>query len=221
MDYLVLAADYDGTLAQDGKVSDRTIESIKRWQATGRKFLIVTGRQLDDLQNVFPHWQICEGIVVENGALIYYPAINKEIALGEPPRAEFIEILLSEGVNPLSIGKVIVATDIEHIETVQNAIAQLNLPLQIILNKRAVMILPQGVDKVAGLRLMLKDLKIQPRQVVAIGDAENDLAFLSFCGLSVAVANALAQVKEQAEWVMGASRGDGVVEAIEQLMIKV
>lgn len=65
MDYLVLAADYDGTLAQDGKVSDRTIESIKRWQAIGKKFFIVTGRQLDDLQNVFPQWQICDGIVAE------------------------------------------------------------------------------------------------------------------------------------------------------------
>lgn len=141
--------------------------------------------------------------------------------LGERPAAEFIKILLSEQVNPLVIGQIIVATDIEHLETVQNAIAQLNLSLQVILNKRAVMILPQGIDKVAGLRIMLDDLKIQPTQVVAVGDAENDLTFLRFCGLSVAVANALPQVKEQADWVTQASHGEGVVEAIERLMMEV
>jgi len=221
MDYWVLAADYDGTLAQDGKVSDRTLASLNRWQATKRKFFIVTGRQLDDLQNVFPQWQICDGIVAENGALIYYPATGKEIQLAERPRAEFIEILLSHQVHPLVLGKVIVATDLPHLETVKNAIAQLNLPLQVILNKRAVMILPQGIDKVAGLRMMLNDLEIQPTQVVAVGDAENDLDFLRFCGLSVAVANALPQVKEQANWVTQASRGDGVVELIERLIREV
>ena len=50
------------------------------------------------------------------------------------------------------------------------------------------------------------------------GDAENDHAFLSICGCSVAVANALSAVKDAADIVTAGARGDGVVELIDELL---
>ncbi len=49
MRYLALACDYDGTLAQHGRVDDATVAGLERVLATGRKLVMVTGRELDEL----------------------------------------------------------------------------------------------------------------------------------------------------------------------------
>jgi len=90
--------------------------------------------------------------------------------------------------------------------------------LQIIFNKGAVMVLPPGVNKATGLAAALERMKLSPLNVVGIGDAENDHAFLSACGCAVAVANALSMVKEDATIVTKASRGGGVAELIGRLV---
>ena len=77
-------------------------------------------------------------------------------------------------------------------------IRELGLELQVIFNKGAVMVLPTGVNKATGLKGALKELKVLPEKVVAVGDAENDHAFLDYCGFSAAVANALPAVQEHA-----------------------
>lgn len=53
MRYLVLATDYDGTLAAHGKVPASTLESLKRLRTSGRNLILVTGRHLPDLNIVF------------------------------------------------------------------------------------------------------------------------------------------------------------------------
>src|SRR5690606_40149515 len=50
------------------------------------------------------------------------------------------------------------------------------------------------------------------------GDAENDHAFMSACGASAAVANALPTLKAEADHVLAASHGAGVEELIERMI---
>ena len=97
-------------------------------------------------------------------------------------------------------------------------IEAMGLDLQVILNKRAVMILPTGIDKATGLLAALDELGLAPRDVVGVGDAENDLAFLDACGRAVAVANALPAVKARADLVTAADHGAGVIELIGRLL---
>jgi hydroxymethylpyrimidine pyrophosphatase-like HAD family hydrolase len=54
---------------------------------------------------------------------------------------------------------------------------------------------------------------------VGIGDAENDYAFLSLCGLSVAVANAIPSLKERVQLVTSSDNGAGVVEVLQELLV--
>ena len=49
MRYLALACDYDGTIAHHGKVDRQTMAALERVRSSGRKLLLVTGRELDDL----------------------------------------------------------------------------------------------------------------------------------------------------------------------------
>jgi hypothetical protein len=88
----------------------------------------------------------------------------------------------------------------------------------VIPNKRALMVLPPGVDKASGLLAALLELGLSPEDAVGIGDAENDLAMLDACGLGVTVANALPSVKERADRVTRGERGSGVAELIDSLI---
>lgn len=218
MRYLALACDYDGTLAADGRVDDETLAALERLRISSRKLILVTGRELPDLLSVFPNLYVFDSIVAENGALLYRPSDGRQKTLAERPPERFLQALHDRGVRPLSTGQVIVATWKPFEAPVLDVIAELGLGLQVILNKGAVMVLPTGIDKATGLTAALKELAIAPGNVVGVGDAENDHAFLSLCGCSVAVANALPALKELAHFVTRAHHGAGVTELIDELI---
>ena len=218
MRYLVLASDYDGTLAHDGTVAETTIAGIERLIRSGRKLILVTGRELPDLQSVFPRIDLCERIVAENGALLYDPASKQSKRLAERPPDTFIADLKRRGVSDMSVGEVIVANWRPHEREAIEAIRDAGLELQVIFNKEAVMILPSGVNKMTGLCAALKDLKLSAHNVVAVGDAENDHAFLQSCEFPVAVANAIPALKQKAAMTTYGARGAGVVELIDRLI---
>jgi hydroxymethylpyrimidine pyrophosphatase-like HAD family hydrolase len=218
MRYHVLATDYDGTLAHDGRVDDDTVAALKRLANTGRKLVLVTGRELDDLLAAFPQAELFDRIVAENGALLHHPAGQTTTPLGDPPPEEFVEALRRRGVDPLSVGRVIVATWHPNETAVLEAIRELGLELQVIFNKGAVMVLPSGINKASGLAAALADLGLSSHNAAGVGDAENDHAFLGLCECSVAVANALPALKEQCDHVTEQPRGAGVAELADLLV---
>ena len=218
MRYLALASDYDGTLAHDGVVDDATIRAAERLIDSGRRLILVTGRQLPDLQSVFPRLDLCERVVAENGALLYDPATREKRTLAQRPPQSFLDNLRERGAQDVSVGEVIVDTWRPYEAQVIEAIRDSGLELQIIFNKEAVMVLPAGVDKMTGLRAALEALKLSLHNVAGVGDAENDQAFLESCGCSVAVANAIHELKEKADFVTHGARGAGVVELIDKLI---
>ena len=213
MRYHLLATDYDGTIATDGRVDAATLEALRALRATGRKLVLVTGRDLDELLSVHPELDIFERVVAENGALLYRPATKERKPLGEPPPADFLAALRQRGVAPLAAGEVIVATREPHETVVLETIRELGLELQVIFNKGAVMVLPAGVNKATGLMAALEELKISPHNVVGVGDAENDHSFLKLCERSAAVSGALPALRDTAD-VTSASRGPVMGEAL-------
>ena len=215
--YLVLACDYDGTLAHEGSVDPATMEAVARLRETGRKVVLVTGRQLDDLLRVMPRPEVFARIVAENGAVVYRPDTRETRVLHEPVPEALVDALRAAQVSPLDRGRVIVSTWEPWETTVLRAIQSLGLELQLIFNKGAVMVLPPGINKATGLRAALDDLKLSLHNCVAVGDAENDHAFLEASECAVAVANALPLLKEEADWVTGAPEGAGVRELIDRV----
>ena len=217
MYFVALATDYDGTLAEDGIVAPSTLSALRSLKESGRKAILVTGRELPDLRAVFAEIGCFDLVVAENGALLYDPSTGEEVAIGAEPPSVFVERLRERQV-PISVGRSIVATWVPHEGTVLDVVRELGLELQIIFNKDAVMVLPPGVNKATGLAAALTRLQLSPLNVVGIGDAENDHAFLQASGCAVAVANALPMVKADAEIVTQGARGAGVAELIGRLI---
>jgi HAD superfamily hydrolase (TIGR01484 family) len=218
MKFRALACDYDGTLARDGALTPTTLAALDRFRRSGRRLFMVTGRELSDLKRVCLALDRFEWVIAENGALLYHPADNSIKLLCEPASASLVEILRRSKMQPLSVGQAIIATVEPNELIVIEAIKELGLELQVVFNKGAVMVLPSGVNKASGLTALLEEAGLTPDQVVGVGDAENDHAFLEACGVGVAVANALPMLKERADFVTSAARGDGVAELIDMIL---
>jgi HAD superfamily hydrolase (TIGR01484 family) len=218
MRYLALAIDYDGTLAHHGHVDEPTLAALGKLRESGRKLILVTGRELGELLGVFPRIDLFDRVVAENGALLYQPETREEKPLAESPPEAFVAELRRRGVGPMSVGRSIVATWEPHQNTVLDVIHELGLEWHVIFNKGAVMVLPSGMNKATGVAAALDELRLSLHNTVGVGDAENDLAFLGACECSAAVANALQSVKDRADIVTRGPHGVGVIELIEQLV---
>lgn len=218
MRFHVLACDYDGTLAQAGRVTPATLAALEKLRGSGRKLILVTGRELEELLSIFPEIGLFERVVAENGALLYEPGARATRTLAERPPAALVDALRRRKVAPMSVGHAIVATWKPYETVVLETIRDLGLELQVIFNKDAVMVLPAGVNKATGLAAALKELELTPHEVVGVGDAENDHAFLAQCECAVAVSNALATVKERADLVTPEDHGRGVEHVIDLLL---
>jgi len=218
MRYIALATDYDGTLARDSRVSAEARQALARLRASGRRLILITGRQLDDLLSVFPQVELFDRVVAENGAILYCPATHDLEVLAEAPPGAFLDALQMHGVQPLLRGRVIVATVRPQEKPVLEVIAQLGLELQVIFNRDAMMVLPSGTNKATGLDAALSDLRLSAHNVVGIGDAENDQAFLARCECAVGVADAIATLRERADHVTRGPGPAGVIETVEALL---
>ena len=217
MRFTAVALDFDGTIAHDSAVPPHVVDGLERLKATGRKLLLVTGRELGELIQVFPQIAVFDRVVAENGALLYCPAKKERRELGDPPPRELIDLLTARGV-PISVGSSIVATVEPHETVVLQTIRELGLEHPVIFNKGAVMILPPGINKASGLKVALTELGLSARNLVAAGDAENDHALLDAAEYSVAVANAIPSLKAAADRVTREPRGDGILEVIADLI---
>jgi hydroxymethylpyrimidine pyrophosphatase-like HAD family hydrolase len=213
-----LATDYDGTIATHGTVDPDTIAALRRLRDAGGTLVLVTGREMPQLGELFPELELFHLVVAENGGLLYWPATGMERPLCDAPEESFVRALRERGVAPLSVGKVIVATYEPHETTVLEVIRDLGLERQVIFNKGAVMVLPSGVNKASGLTCALAELKIDAASVAGVGDAENDHALLQLCGVGAAVANALPSLKDHADLVLDHTHGAGVAELIGRML---
>lgn len=218
MHFLALATDYDGTLATNGRVQAKTVLAMERLRAAGGKLILVTGRVLPELFEAFPQTSLFDRIVAENGGLLCRPQTGEVQLLAPAVPPELAQSLQAHGVLDIVVGQTIVGTWLPYERAVRRSLRELAQPYDLILNKDALMILPRGVDKVSGLRAALEELNLAPEQVVAVGDAENDITMLQWCGCGAAVNNALGAVKQAADVRLHASHGQGVEDLIEALL---
>ncbi len=214
---IVVASDFDGTLTQTDEVPTQIWTTLRRAKMAGLPIILVTGRTLNAILSKGPFSELCEAIVAENGAVIYFPKRDAillpfgRISTDMVQRLEMMEV-------PMERGLAIVATHTPHDSDVLKAMRQTRSAGNIEYNREAVMLLPQGATKGMGLRYALQELGYSPRNVVACGDAENDRSLFDIAELSVAVANARPLLKEVADTVLPQPNGEGVQALVEQLI---
>jgi hydroxymethylpyrimidine pyrophosphatase-like HAD family hydrolase len=218
MRYLALAADYDGTLTMSGSPSAQVEGALERLRSSGRRVVLVTGRTFEEFAAACSSMALFDCVVLENGAVLYWPSRRQPTALCPPAAPELVRELARRGVEPVIRGQAIVATRRPNEVAVLETIRDLGVELQIVFNGGAVMVLPSGVNKGSGLKAALREIGLSTHDVVGVGNAENDHSFLQICECSVAVDNAVAALKAQVDFCTRGSDGSGVAELIEELI---
>ena len=102
--YAALATDYDGTIASDGRVDEPTVAALARARACGVRLLLITGRELADVFNVFDRHTVFDFIVAENGAVLFDVAGRVTEDLGGAPPPNLLSLLAAQRV-PVSVGR--------------------------------------------------------------------------------------------------------------------
>lgn len=74
-------------------------------------------------------------------------------------------------------------------------------------------------DKGLGVLALAKALGIEAKEIIAVGDSENDLPMLEVVGLPVAMGNAMDEVKNVAKFVTKSNVEDGVAVLIEKYIL--
>ncbi len=209
-----LGVDYDGTLATEGPPAAAVLATLDVARRRGLRVVIVTGRILDELREVFPGVDDhADAIVAENGAVVTDGGDHRRLA--EPVDPE-LDAALAAGGATFRRGEVLIATTAEHEALLASAIRRLGLDHQLVRNRGELMVLPAGVTKATGLLEALADLGVSRHDVVAVGDAENDLALLAVAEVGAAVANAVDSVRARADVVLRSADGEGVRELLAE-----
>jgi hydroxymethylpyrimidine pyrophosphatase-like HAD family hydrolase len=198
MKLAVLALDYDGTIAR-GDVLDPSVRAaIASARTNGIMTLLVTGRILSELQRVAGPLHFVDGVVAENGAVLYFPDSGHTSVLAPLVPESFLEELKRRSV-PHVAGQCLVDADAIHAPRLLEIIHELELPLVLIFNGGRVMTLPQGISKATGLHTALDTLRVSARNALAVGDRENDHELLRLAEVGVAVEWGSVALREAAD----------------------
>ena len=207
-----IAVDYDGTIAEHGRVDEAALAAISRMRQEGRHVVIVTGRILSELREVFPSVDAAVDLIVaENGAVIARAGVDR--ALVAPVPRQLDAALSANGVT-FRRGQVLLACSGDHESIVLGQVRRLGLECQLVRNRGELMILPPGTSKGVGLFEGLGDLGVSRHNTIAVGDAENDHSLLDVAEVGVAVANAVDALKDHADLVLTLPDGQGISELL-------
>lgn len=73
----------------------------------------------------------------------------------------------------------------------------------------------RAITKASGIERVLEHYGATKEDAIGIGDSENDLPMIEYCGLGIAMGNAMEIVKERADWVTSDILKDGIWNAFK------
>jgi len=208
-----LACDYDGTLASEDRIGAEALAALREARAAGLRLILVTGRTFFELLRVCEPVDLFDAVVAENGGVLYFPTIGVLRDHAPPPPSRLLAELDAQGI-PFQAGRVIVGTWRAEEKRVRETLRALGVRMEIAHNRAAVMLLPPGISKGEGVRQAVRALGLAHHDVLALGDAENDLDLFAACGWTACPVNAVPELKDHADFIFPGADGSGVARAI-------
>ena len=76
-----------------------------------------------------------------------------------------------------------------------------------------------GIDKAASLKFLAERLNIQQSEIIAVGNAGNDLTMIEYAGLGVWVDNVTPELRDRANIIVASNNNDGVAEVVQRYIL--
>ena len=225
----VLAVDIDGTLTDNHrKICISSIEALRKVEAAGIPVILATGNISDFSYAASTLIGTTGGLVCENGGVIFKEGFNDNqvMVLSDKEKVdEAFEYLLKEFDGKLKFK----VTEDKHgrfseicfykiFDPTPIKEALKDFDVEVYDSGFAIHLTDSKVSKGLALEKLSELLDYNTENMMVIGDSENDLGFLDVAGFKVAVANAVDELKEIADYVCENKHGDGVAEAIDKFI---
>ncbi|MDQ4050629.1 MAG: phosphoglycolate phosphatase [Thermoproteota archaeon] len=223
----VFAVDIDGTLTENGggMVHLAALAKLRYLEKMGYNVIYVTGRSSIEAYVLAVFGGTTRIAVGENGGVITIAPQEHRLLASREKCMQGYEILKKnlDGVKMKPVfprmSEVVLLRTFD-IKEGQKILDEYHLTLYLSDSKYAFHINEKGINKAYGLKEALSVLKVEPDQVVAIGDSETDIPMYDICGCSIALDHADDNVKAQADHVVAGREGAGLVEAIDFVAFK-
>ncbi len=223
----IFAIDIDGTIteAKGSKVDLDALAALRYMEKLGHKVVFVTGRSSVEAYVLSVFVGTTRIAVGENGgAVTFGPSEHK--LLGDKVECmkafEYLKTKIPEievkNVFP-RMTEVVIERNFD-INLARKLVTQNNLPVELSDSQYAYHINSKGINKARGLVEVMNMFSATKDDVIAIGDSETDVPLFQATGFSVALGNAADDVKSQATITVQENSGDGVIEALEYIELK-
>lgn len=247
MTFKAIIFDLDGTAIPnktDGMPSQRVIKAVSRAQKT-IKVIAATGRSVSDCRNILKALKINSPSVVAGGTQIIDPKTEKTLwkkELTQKQIGEILKISLPYGY------KITLGNELEYIRAdeskaskswqivyimhvkpkqVSKIIKKLSqVPETAIYEVKSHMvghidihITHAQATKKNSLKKVLKMIKVKKKEIIGVGDSNNDKPIFEVSGYKVAMGNGSEELKAMADYVAPSVEKDGLAETIEKLIL--
>jgi phosphoglycolate phosphatase len=218
----VFAVDIDGTLTENGggMIDLAALAKLRCLEKLGYNVIYVSGRSSVEAYVLAVFGGTTRISVGENGGVITFAPQEHKLLASKDKCVEGYEILKKsiDGVQTKPVfprmTEVVLLRTFD-LQEGQKILDERGLSLHLSDSKYAFHINEKGVDKARGLEESLKMLKVDPEEVVAIGDSETDVPMYAICGYSIALGHAEDSVKKKADHVVTGREGAGLAEAVD------
>jgi phosphoglycolate phosphatase (TIGR01487 family) len=221
MTYKAVVCDVDGTITNSSKmIQTLGIEVLRQAQDKGCTVMLASGNVLPVVYGLSTFIGLRGPVVAENGGVVSYKDEVYMLFSNEVPLKAYEHLrTVIPGIRRLY-------TDHwRHTEVGLNREADLatvlkaleGWPLEVEATGFAIHLMQKGHSKMAGVRKACELIGVDPADVVAFGDADNDALMLKECGYGVAVGNASEKAKGAADLVTKGRHAEGVREGLLSL----
>ena len=221
--------DVDGTLLDRDGFHEELVTLARRVDRDVMPVSLASGRTLP---NVTPIMQAigCSGfIVAENGGMVWDSIEGHEIrSLSDGSRAKDAAEWLAtkiEGLDPRGIESnrwretEWCLSETDSFDLMKTLIADSEWSdLEVVSTGFAIHIASPGLNKALGLSIALQQRGIDPKRVIACGDAPNDLPMFDLVGFSVAVSDIYQDVVSSADTITEQKGKSGSIELLKALL---
>ncbi|KAH9761376.1 Endoribonuclease YBEY [Citrus sinensis] len=207
--------DMDGTLLNSqSKISLTTAKALKEALSRGLKVVVATGKAYQY------SWEHKVPLIAFSGdrclTLFDHPLVDSLHTTYHEPKAEIIPAI-EDLLATVDIQKLIFLDTAEGVATTirpywseatkdrANVVQAIPDMLEIV---------PPGTSKGSGVKMLLDHLGVSTKEIMAIGDGENDVEMLELASLGIALSNGSEKAKAVANVIGASNDEDGVADAI-------
>lgn len=221
MAYKAVVCDVDGTITNSSKlIQTLGIEVLRQAQDKGAIVMLASGNVLPIVYGLSTFIGLRGPVIAENGGVVSYKDEVHTLFSNEVPMKAYehlkqampnVRRLYTDHWRRTEVG-LHRETDLEKVlETLRD------WPLEVEATGFAIHLMEKGHSKMAGVRKACQLIGVDPAEVVAFGDADNDALMLKECGYGVAVGNASDKAKSAADLVTKGRHAEGVREGLLSL----